>query len=351
VVPFQDASWHWELARTQPAAPKPTVFAGIQRKPIETHTTRAWRVSWTERESEDGHHHPFRVACFAAGEEEQQAARPRGTRPTDTHHTHRSRPHALAHGVCYAARDKAIIVIVTHIQRRTRGAGHEPGYTNSGRDITVLLVHSPLLQQSRLLAVPPLSDMLKFGGSFHVRQVTIQIGSTPVVSAAGPHHRQQTQRARYSGCSVTGSRAQSSRVPSSLSSSSKDIVHRGCFLLFACCQITPRVPSSQDQNQQWPRRHPHAHTHAHTGCAMHATPGRTIAGSGERVLSPRDGRTVGRTDRLRAAVVAVVSRPGAGERLSVSPDTDAQAARGGTPRRQDAFGAVPLYRSQDSAYH
>jgi len=36
----------------------------------------------------------------------------------------------------------------------------------------VLLVHSPLLQQSRLLAVPPLSDMLKFGGSFHVRQVT-----------------------------------------------------------------------------------------------------------------------------------------------------------------------------------
>ena len=41
----------------------------------------------------------------------------------------------------------------------------------------VLLVHSPLLQQSRLLAVPPLSDMLKFGGSFHVRQVTIQIAS------------------------------------------------------------------------------------------------------------------------------------------------------------------------------
>ena len=36
----------------------------------------------------------------------------------------------------------------------------------------VLLVHSPLLQQSRLLAVPPLSDMLKFGGSFHVHQVT-----------------------------------------------------------------------------------------------------------------------------------------------------------------------------------
>jgi hypothetical protein len=40
----------------------------------------------------------------------------------------------------------------------------------------VLLVHSPLLQQSRLLAVPPLSDMLKFGGSFHVRQVTGPIG-------------------------------------------------------------------------------------------------------------------------------------------------------------------------------
>lgn len=40
----------------------------------------------------------------------------------------------------------------------------------------VLLVHSPLLQQSRLLAVPPLSDMLKFGGSFHVRQVTDPLG-------------------------------------------------------------------------------------------------------------------------------------------------------------------------------
>lgn len=45
---------------------------------------------------------------------------------------------------------------------------------NSGRD-SPLLVHSPLLQQSMLLAVPPLSDMLKFGGSIHVRQVTVQI--------------------------------------------------------------------------------------------------------------------------------------------------------------------------------
>ena len=36
----------------------------------------------------------------------------------------------------------------------------------------VLPVHSPLLRQSRLLAVPPLSDMLKFGGSFSVSQVT-----------------------------------------------------------------------------------------------------------------------------------------------------------------------------------
>jgi len=33
-------------------------------------------------------------------------------------------------------------------------------------------VHSPLLKQSLLLAFPPLSDMLKFGGSFHVHQVT-----------------------------------------------------------------------------------------------------------------------------------------------------------------------------------
>jgi len=33
------------------------------------------------------------------------------------------------------------------------------------------LVHSPLLEQPRLLAVPPLSDMLKFSGLLHVRQV------------------------------------------------------------------------------------------------------------------------------------------------------------------------------------
>ena len=36
----------------------------------------------------------------------------------------------------------------------------------------VLPVHSPLLRQSLMLAVPPLSDMLKFGGSFSVSQVT-----------------------------------------------------------------------------------------------------------------------------------------------------------------------------------
>ena len=36
----------------------------------------------------------------------------------------------------------------------------------------VLPVHSPLLEQSRLLALPPLSDMLKFSGSFPVHQVT-----------------------------------------------------------------------------------------------------------------------------------------------------------------------------------
>jgi len=36
----------------------------------------------------------------------------------------------------------------------------------------VLPVQSPLLKQSQLLAGPPLSDMLKFGGSFHVPQVT-----------------------------------------------------------------------------------------------------------------------------------------------------------------------------------
>ena len=36
----------------------------------------------------------------------------------------------------------------------------------------ILLVHSPLLQQSLLLSLPPLIDMLKFGGSLHVHQVS-----------------------------------------------------------------------------------------------------------------------------------------------------------------------------------
>ena len=35
-------------------------------------------------------------------------------------------------------------------------------------------VQSPLLQQSRLLGLPPLSDMLKFSGSLHVHQVNCQ---------------------------------------------------------------------------------------------------------------------------------------------------------------------------------
>jgi len=34
-----------------------------------------------------------------------------------------------------------------------------------------LPVQSPLLKQARLLAIPPLSDMLKFSGSFHALQV------------------------------------------------------------------------------------------------------------------------------------------------------------------------------------
>ncbi len=42
-----------------------------------------------------------------------------------------------------------------------------------GRD--TLLVHSPFLKQSQLLALPPLSDMLKFGGLLHVYEVTIQL--------------------------------------------------------------------------------------------------------------------------------------------------------------------------------
>ena len=52
-VPFQDSSWHWDLAEAQPAAPKPTVFAGIQRKPIETATTHTFDRR-TDRTQQDG---------------------------------------------------------------------------------------------------------------------------------------------------------------------------------------------------------------------------------------------------------------------------------------------------------
>lgn len=39
----------------------------------------------------------------------------------------------------------------------------------------MLPIHSPLLKQSQLLALPPLSDMLKFSGLLHVHQVTVTI--------------------------------------------------------------------------------------------------------------------------------------------------------------------------------
>ena len=49
-------------------------------------------------------------------------------------------------------------------------------------------VHSPLLKQSRLLAVPPLSDMLKFGGSLQVHQVTSSIILCVTLGHTGPLH-------------------------------------------------------------------------------------------------------------------------------------------------------------------
>lgn len=79
---------------------------------------------------------------------------------------------SIAHRVCW---------IPTKADRDAPQPRHHAGDLKSGsssqeahfqEEPWVLLVHSPLLQQSRLLAVPPLSDMLKFGGSFHVRQVT-----------------------------------------------------------------------------------------------------------------------------------------------------------------------------------
>lgn len=78
--------------------------------------------------------------------------------------------------------------------RRERGRGAATNSrvrwksTSRGRAV-ILLVHSPLLGQALLPALPPLSDMLKFSGSLHVRQVTpagvgptIRRGSLPASS-------------------------------------------------------------------------------------------------------------------------------------------------------------------------
>ena len=48
----------------------------------------------------------------------------------------------------------------------------EVGWDHFRLSHEVLPVHSPLLEQSQLLALPPLSDMLKFSGSFPMHQVT-----------------------------------------------------------------------------------------------------------------------------------------------------------------------------------
>ena len=59
-------------------------------------------------------------------------------------------------------------------------------------------VHSPLLKQSQLLAVPPLSDMLKLSGSFPVHQVT-----NP--SAGPPQGEEATPMAmRHAACDCVG---------------------------------------------------------------------------------------------------------------------------------------------------
>jgi len=53
----------------------------------------------------------------------------------------------------------------------------------------VLPIHSPLLKQSLLLAVPPLSDMLKFSGLLHVHQVTFNWVMGPADSLGHCHNR------------------------------------------------------------------------------------------------------------------------------------------------------------------
>ena len=161
----------------------------------------------------------------------------------------------------------------------------------------VLLVHSPLLQQSRLLAVPPLSDMLKFGGSFHVRQVT-----DPRLSG----QKSFLDHIREAGTTYTALvGATQHLLPSAIN----------------CWEPEPPV-SDQRANHE-----PAMVTSTEPLWGQHSPP--LVIALGETGVSPE----------LPLSACSLLG------------NTDAQAAQGETLRWPVAFRAVPLYRSQDSAYH
>ena len=181
----------------------------------------------------------------------------------------------------------------------------------------VLLVHSPLLQQSMLLAVPPLSDMLKFGGSFHVRQVTraFREGRLPHFPAgAGERDGWFARQMLCVRCfHSAGCLPQVSAIEQAESASRHT------------------RPRENGGNQQWRVAFP-GETSRTWRCAPSKAHHRWSSDDDANIIRQNTGR-------------------GKGIPCSRRANTDAQAAWGGTPCRPVAFGAVPLYESQDSAYH
>jgi len=87
-------------------------------------------------------------------------------------HNHRS-TNRLVHSPQHLLKSRIADQIT--LLRANNGEGFRD--SPSGRD-RMLLVHSPLLQQSLLLASPPLNDMLKLSGLLTVRPVTKNVPQT-----------------------------------------------------------------------------------------------------------------------------------------------------------------------------
>ena len=110
-------------------------------------------------------------------------------------------------GRCGATAYRGVLVIPLRVTRVTQSTPHAHAHrtphtpsceglprgnpvrwksTSRGRAV-ILLVHSPLLGQALLPALPPLSDMLKFSGSLRARQVTPKPEGQPGGGPATAH--------------------------------------------------------------------------------------------------------------------------------------------------------------------